>query len=68
MIMPRPLAVTERTAAALLDMPVTKFLRLVEAGACPPPTRIGNEVRWRVSDLEAVLSGKASISVEDDME
>jgi predicted DNA-binding transcriptional regulator AlpA len=64
----RPLAVTERTAASMLDMPVAKFLRLVHAGACPPPMKIGDEVRWRVSDLEAILSGRAAQPKSDDME
>jgi predicted DNA-binding transcriptional regulator AlpA len=52
----------------MLDMPVAKFLRLVDDGACPPPTAIGGEVRWRVSDLEAILSGKAAMPVNEDME
>lgn len=53
------IAATERTAAAMLDMPPAEFRRLVEAGALPGPVRIGQHERWRVSDLTAILNGEA---------
>lgn len=53
------IAATERTAAAMLDMPLAEFRRLVEAGALPGPVRIGPHERWRVSDLTAILNGEA---------
>ena len=51
------IAVKENTAAAMLDMSTAEFLRLVKRGALPPPCQIGEAIRWRVADLEAILIG-----------
>lgn len=59
------LAVRESKAAAMLDLPVSKFTRLVSEGALPPPVRIGGETRWRVDDLRAILSGQAARPSDD---
>ncbi|WP_172332188.1 hypothetical protein [Mangrovicoccus sp. HB161399] len=56
-----PLAVSERTAAAMLDMPPTKFRTLVSQGALPQAKRIGDELRWSVGELEAIVSGNAAL-------
>ena len=56
---PRPIAAGERKAAAMFDMTVGDFLRLVDAGTLPKPRDIGKQQRWCVSDLEAIVSGDA---------
>ena len=53
------IAVCESKAAKMMDMPVSDFRRLVSAGALPPPVKILDVTRWRVSDLESTLSGEA---------
>lgn len=65
---PRPIAVREAKAAAMLDMPATKFRHLVDQGALPPPVQIGDEQRWIVAGIEAILSGKAAIPDSEDIE
>ena len=55
-----PLAVKAQTAAAMLDMPIADFRKLVERGALPPPVRIGGYDRWHVAQLEAILRGNAA--------
>ncbi|MEE2635487.1 hypothetical protein AAFO90_16485 [Phaeobacter sp. CAU 1743] len=54
-----PIAVAERTAAKMMDMAPSDFRRLVQSGSLPSPVEISGIQRWRVSDLEAVLSGAA---------
>jgi predicted DNA-binding transcriptional regulator AlpA len=56
----RPLAVADKTAAAMLDMSSKVFWELVSCGALPGPKIIGNHNRWVVSDLEAILNGEAA--------
>jgi len=56
---PSPIAAKDTTAAKLLDMPLKDFRRLVSRGALPPPVRIGEHERWRVAEIEAILSGSA---------
>ena len=56
----QPLFASERTAARLLDMKPSEFVRLVEQGALPKPVKIGGEfVRWSVKELEAIKTGTA---------
>ncbi|GAW34980.1 helix-turn-helix domain-containing protein [Roseovarius sp. A-2] len=65
----QPIAVKENTAAAMLDMSQAEFRRLVGRGALPPPCQIGEAVRWRVADLEAILIGtKRKPDGDDDFE
>ena len=64
----RQIAVRESTAARLLDMSAAEFRRLVAAGALPGPVRIGPNERWRVDQLQAILSGDARRPDTDDME
>ncbi|WP_158963944.1 helix-turn-helix transcriptional regulator [Chachezhania sediminis] len=59
-----PIAVREKHAAAMLDMPVTDFRRLVSQGALPRPVRIGSFDRWRVDQLRATLDGTAALPDE----
>lgn len=56
----RPIAVGEKTAAAMLDMTIRDFGDLVANGALPGPKDIGGHKRWMVSDLEAILTGDAA--------
>ncbi len=56
---------SERTAARLLDMKTTEFRKLVNFGALPLPKRVGGMDRWRVADLEAIVSGNAAMPSED---
>ena len=58
-IAPHLLWASDRTAARLLDLKLTEFRELVNAGALPPPTRIGALERWSVEDLDAILRGQA---------
>lgn len=60
-----PLAVKAQTAAAMMDMPPAEFLRLVGAGALPPPVKIGQHERWRVEQLNAIIRGDAAKPSED---
>lgn len=55
-----PIAVAEKTAAKMMDMAPAEFRQLVSSGSLPSPIKItGSLERWRVSDLESVLSGDA---------
>ena len=57
---PPPLFASEATAARLLDMQRAQFRSLVEAGALPKGQEIApGVIRWRVADLDAILTGKA---------
>ncbi len=61
-----PIAVRESNAAAMVDMSVEKFRKLVQNGAFPGPVALldGTE-RWLVDDLRAILTGKAAIPDQD---
>ena len=50
-----PLFVTERNAAALLDMPPREFRDLVAQGALPGAARHG---RWDVEELTRIMRGE----------
>lgn len=54
-----PIAVREKTAAAMLDMTASEFRRLVEGGHLPPPKSIGGMPRWETSALHRIISGEA---------
>lgn len=56
-----PLAVRERHAAEMLDMPLTDFRRLVSQGALPGPIVIGTHERWLVEHIRATLDGRAAL-------
>lgn len=64
----KPLAVAETTAAIVLDMSVSVFRRLVQAGALPSPVKVGNLDRWLLKDIEATLTGAAPSSASQDFE
>ncbi|RVV99413.1 hypothetical protein EKE94_01615 [Mesobaculum littorinae] len=52
------LAVKESTAARMLGMRTNKFRNLVQIGALLQPIDLAGQVmRWRVSDLKAILTG-----------
>jgi hypothetical protein len=61
----KPIAVQAKTAAKMLDMSQAEFKSLVECGALPGPQvhlidgQSNRIERWRVADLEAILSGDA---------
>ena len=57
-----PMFASERTAAAILDMPSTEFRRLVAAGALPGPIALG---RWDVEQLAAIVRGTKPKPSED---
>ena len=53
-----PLLASDKTAAALLDLKPTEFLRLVEAGVLPPGREIApGLVRWDTEQLRAIGRG-----------
>lgn len=57
---------SERSAAKLLDMRPAEFRALVDAGALPPPVKIGGSVeRWSVTDLDAIVRGQKPKPLED---
>jgi hypothetical protein len=55
-----PIAVSDRNAARMLDMPTAEFLRLVSVGSLPGPVLIGGHDRWIVDDLRAIVRGDAA--------
>lgn len=60
-----PILASSKTAAQLLDLSETEFLRLVEAGSLPRPIDIGGgHLRWDVPCLQGIVTGAAV----DDME
>ncbi|OLS51331.1 hypothetical protein BV392_04495 [Rhodovulum sulfidophilum] len=53
------LAVSENTAAQMLDLPRARFRDLVHKGVLPPPIELAPGLeRWRASELRAVLDGQ----------
>ena len=55
-----PIQANERTAARLLDVGVTEFRVLVEAGHLPKGLEIApGLVRWPVDDLRRIAKGDA---------
>lgn len=61
-----PAALREANAAAYLDLPVTRFRKLVSSGAFPGPVRLADNLeRWRVDDLRAILTGEAARPTEE---
>lgn len=52
-----PLFAKAGTAASILDMTRPEFLKLVKQGVLPPPCNLD---RWRVADLEKIMSGDAA--------
>jgi len=50
----RPLLVSARKAAALIDVSASTWARLQAAGKIPRPIKLtGGTVRWRIDDLRA---------------
>ncbi len=59
----------ERRAAGFLDMRVTVFLQLVSNGCLPSPIRIADGVeRWDLEALHDIVTGKAAIPQNEDVE
>lgn len=48
--------VNDKTAAALLDCSRTTLWRRVKDGTIPPAIRIGGLSRWKLSDIQAVIT------------
>lgn len=61
----RPLAVRDRTAARMLDLPTSEFRNLVAQGALPPPIQIAQHRLWRVDQIEAIVNGDAALPNQD---
>jgi predicted DNA-binding transcriptional regulator AlpA len=53
---PAPYLVSDKQAAALLDVSRSTFRRYVAAGLLPQPVRIGSATRWRWADIEAAIA------------
>ncbi|MEO1474007.1 MAG: hypothetical protein AAFS03_08705 [Pseudomonadota bacterium] len=49
--------VRDTRAAKLCDLTTEEFRKLVDAGALPPPRKLGGHERWYVPDLHAVATG-----------
>ena len=60
-----PIAVSAKSAAALLDMSHAKFCELVRSGALPTSKMIGDLERWEVQEIRAIISGDARQPAED---
>ncbi len=56
-----PLWVSRESAAYLLDISPSQVDVLVRANLLPEPARIGNNVRWRFADIEAIADNRAAI-------
>lgn len=57
-----PLWVTEKTAAAMLDMSRAEFTKHVKSGTLPPAQlRRDGIVRWSVAALEKIADGSAAL-------
>lgn len=55
-----PILASEETAAKLLDMKLTQFRALVEAGHLPKGRAIAPDcVRWSTDDLRRISNGEA---------
>lgn len=52
--------VSGETLAYRLDCSIATIQAYVRDGLLPPPRRLGGLVRWRFSEIEAVLDGLAS--------
>ena len=61
---PAPLCVRDTRAAEMLDLPPARFRALVAEGILPPPVSIGGMERWRVADLDAILTGQKLDAIE----
>ena len=48
----RPMLLSARSIAELLDMSVSSWHRLVAAGKTPRPIKLNGSTRWRANDLE----------------
>lgn len=60
-----PIAVNEKNAAKMLDMPVGSFRDLVTDGILPKPRKIGPHERWDADELRAILRGQMIDGYED---
>ncbi|WP_321832587.1 hypothetical protein [Thalassovita sp.] len=57
-----PLWVSEKTAAAMLDMSRTEFSKHVNSGSLPPAQlRRNGIIRWSVAALEKIADGSAAL-------
>lgn len=55
-----PIAVREKTAAAMLDMKPCEFRRLVSEVHVHPAKMIGGMPRWETQTLRRMISGEAA--------
>ena len=60
MTAPNPIAVSDKTAAKMFEIPHAEFRRLVDEGLLPRPVKLGQHERWKVEDLERVMSGQST--------
>lgn len=61
MVAHAPILAADSTAARLLDLSLTDFLRLVSEGLLPPGREIAPGVtRWDVETLRRIASGQAA--------
>lgn len=54
---PDPIFATAATAARMLDMKLSDFSELVEAGHLPRPYRIGSFERFDMEELTKIIRG-----------
>jgi predicted DNA-binding transcriptional regulator AlpA len=60
-----PIAVGEKTAAKMLDLPIESFRSLVSDGTLPRPRSIGPHERWDAEELRAIIQGQMINGYED---
>ena len=53
---PIPFLVSDKQAAALLDVSRSTFRRHVAAGLLPEPVKIGSATRWKWAEIEARIA------------
>ncbi len=56
---------SEKSAARLLDMKTSEFVRLVADGHLPKPRDIGGHKRWDMLELRQIISGQLSEGMGD---
>lgn len=52
------IAVSERRAAQMLDLPVSRFREYVREGILPRPKPLGKDERWDVEELRRIVRGE----------
>ena len=61
----KPLLISDKTGAALLDLSRSSWWRRVNDGTVPPPIRIGGATRWRLDEVLAAIERAGETHARD---